>query len=158
MVVIPAQHPVGCEPQIVERRADTGEIIPGFRRQRQRAVLPEEQANPEFLLKPPDLMADGGLRDVQFGSRNGEAQMPGRGLERAQSIERWQPGGHFSDLLFMSLYHAKRYKVSFVESAGKADVAGNKLALGAQNVQIDRKSTRLNSSHRCISYAVFCLK
>src|SRR5437879_7626080 len=28
-----------------------------------------------------------------------------------------------------------------------------KLALTA-----DRKSTRLNSSHRCISYAVFCLK
>src|SRR5437764_4680964 len=28
-----------------------------------------------------------------------------------------------------------------------------------QNVQFqDRKSTRLNSSHRCISYAVFCLK
>src|SRR5438094_5520314 len=25
-------------------------------------------------------------------------------------------------------------------------------------VQIDRKSTRLNSSHRTISYAVFCLK
>src|SRR5437763_4293351 len=25
-------------------------------------------------------------------------------------------------------------------------------------VQEDRKSTRLNSSHRCISYAVFCLK
>src|SRR5437762_9053853 len=24
--------------------------------------------------------------------------------------------------------------------------------------QLDRKSTRLNSSHRCISYAVFCLK
>src|SRR5437879_1362643 len=26
------------------------------------------------------------------------------------------------------------------------------------NVMVDRKSTRLNSSHRCISYAVFCLK
>src|SRR5437763_16586348 len=25
-------------------------------------------------------------------------------------------------------------------------------------VSVDRKSTRLNSSHRCISYAVFCLK
>src|ERR1017187_10784116 len=24
--------------------------------------------------------------------------------------------------------------------------------------RVDRKSTRLNSSHRCISYAVFCLK
>src|SRR5437764_8298727 len=29
-------------------------------------------------------------------------------------------------------------------------------ALAAANR--DRKSTRLNSSHRCISYAVFCLK
>src|SRR5437762_7737616 len=28
----------------------------------------------------------------------------------------------------------------------------------AQLQQADRKSTRLNSSHRCISYAVFCLK
>src|SRR5436189_1355700 len=27
-----------------------------------------------------------------------------------------------------------------------------------ENNIIDRKSTRLNSSHRCISYAVFCLK
>src|SRR5437762_10409997 len=26
------------------------------------------------------------------------------------------------------------------------------------NITPDRKSTRLNSSHRCISYAVFCLK
>src|SRR5437764_7908603 len=26
------------------------------------------------------------------------------------------------------------------------------------SIKRDRKSTRLNSSHRCISYAVFCLK
>src|SRR5437764_7461399 len=32
---------------------------------------------------------------------------------------------------------------------------GNYTAAG---VTQDRKSTRLNSSHRCISYAVFCLK
>src|SRR5437879_10572746 len=32
------------------------------------------------------------------------------------------------------------------------------LKLGAAEVRSDRKSTRLNSSHRCISYAVFCLK
>src|SRR5437762_5688500 len=30
--------------------------------------------------------------------------------------------------------------------------------LGELNFALDRKSTRLNSSHRCISYAVFCLK
>src|SRR5437879_10831816 len=28
----------------------------------------------------------------------------------------------------------------------------------AERRGLDRKSTRLNSSHRCISYAVFCLK
>ena len=27
-----------------------------------------------------------------------------------------------------------------------------------RGIAADRKSTRLNSSHRCISYAVFCLK
>src|SRR5437764_13645628 len=37
------------------------------------------------------------------------------------------------------------------------------LMINPDNVQAqlegkDRKSTRLNSSHRCISYAVFCLK
>src|SRR5437762_5500101 len=31
-------------------------------------------------------------------------------------------------------------------------------SLGVELSPIDRKSTRLNSSHRCISYAVFCLK
>ena len=99
-------------------------------RQCQRAVLPDEQANPEFLLQPFDLMADRSLRDVQLGSRQREAQMPGGGFERAQSIERRQPGGHFTNLISMSLYHAKRYKVSFVESADKANITGNRLALG----------------------------
>src|ERR1017187_8039886 len=31
-------------------------------------------------------------------------------------------------------------------------------AQSARPGETDRKSTRLNSSHRCISYAVFCLK
>src|SRR5437762_6370883 len=30
--------------------------------------------------------------------------------------------------------------------------------ISVESVSRDRKSTRLNSSHRCISYAVFCLK
>src|SRR5437879_8909886 len=32
------------------------------------------------------------------------------------------------------------------------------IALHGPGGEEDRKSTRLNSSHRCISYAVFCLK
>jgi len=95
MVVVFAQHPVGREPQIIERGADPGQVVPGFRRQGERAVLPDEQAYPKFLFETLDLMADRGLRDVELGCRLREAQMPGGGLEGAQSIERRQPGGHF---------------------------------------------------------------
>src|ERR1017187_10744179 len=38
---------------------------------------------------------------------------------------------------------------------GAAELAES--ALSVVGADIDRKSTRLNSSHRCISYAVFCL-
>src|SRR5437879_8088781 len=37
-------------------------------------------------------------------------------------------------------------------------VASYQTFYGGDPNRIDRKSTRLNSSHRCISYAVFCLK
>src|SRR5947208_8541123 len=33
-----------------------------------------------------------------------------------------------------------------------------RLVLGEETLTLDRKSTRLNSSHQIISYAVFCLK
>src|SRR2546422_3280848 len=39
-----------------------------------------------------------------------------------------------------------------------ADVAGGARVLVEDRPQSDRKSTRLNSSHGYISYAVFCLK
>src|SRR5256884_1831785 len=35
---------------------------------------------------------------------------------------------------------------------------GQTVAAGSRSVTLDRKSTRLNSSHGYISYAVFCLK
>src|SRR5437762_8804558 len=43
------------------------------------------------------------------------------------------------------------------DSCCDADHLGCGRHTGASRLQ-DRKSTRLNSSHRCISYAVFCLK
>src|SRR2546422_6203030 len=53
---------------------------------------------------------------------------------------------------------AKPYK--WMEDSGKWTVGtGGALASGAPSRQMgDRKSTRLNSSHGYISYAVFCLK
>src|SRR5256885_5994445 len=42
---------------------------------------------------------------------------------------------------------------------GKAAITGDFVLIGNEvNPVIDRKSTRLNSSHLVISYAVFCLK
>src|SRR5437762_11209106 len=38
------------------------------------------------------------------------------------------------------------------------DVLDEAEANTTREALLDRKSTRLNSSHRCISYAVFCLK
>src|SRR5437879_7407330 len=44
--------------------------------------------------------------------------------------------------------------------ASKEYSASLKVVIGvsSEGLTTDRKSTRLNSSHRCISYAVFCLK
>jgi len=41
---------------------------------------------------------------------------------------------------------------------GWPEAAARKLSTGMWAFPIDRKSTRLNSSHDQISYAVFCLK
>src|SRR5437879_10571752 len=63
------------------------------------------------------------------------------------------------------------YTTLFRSTAAGARVAGFPIFLVQQDAErdgkrvvpelpeaVDRKSTRLNSSHRCISYAVFCLK
>src|SRR5437762_3859826 len=50
--------------------------------------------------------------------------------------------------------------VGVVGAGSSAPIAGGseESAGGSCDGRVDRKSTRLNSSHRCISYAVFCLK
>src|SRR3712207_8472225 len=45
-----------------------------------------------------------------------------------------------------------------IESASKTARAELRAYVAEQSVRLDRKSTRLNSSHANISYAVFCLK
>src|SRR5437879_10008228 len=53
--------------------------------------------------------------------------------------------------------------LTVAETAGTFDLLANTMgfrtaASEGNRTRLDRKSTRLNSSHRCISYAVFCLK
>src|SRR5437762_11343096 len=49
-----------------------------------------------------------------------------------------------------------------ISAACQRELSGDRPVLGSfrcRRLHVeDRKSTRLNSSHRCISYAVFCLK
>src|SRR5258708_25655122 len=52
--------------------------------------------------------------------------------------------------LFRSLAAVRRQTVGAVLAVGEEH--------GAARRHLDRKSTRLNSSHQIISYAVFCLK
>mgnify|MGYP007135080860 CR=1 FL=1 len=51
---------------------------------------------------------------------------------------------------------SKVYTVAVVVGSLRKDSINRKVALAL--AELDRKSTRLNSSHGYISYAVFCLK
>src|SRR5690625_5991797 len=75
-----------------------------------------------------------------------------------------------SDASFRNYYRLMRDSASFVvmdappdveRTQEFVDIAGRLRAIGLHAPEVlaqDRKSTRLNSSHVAISYAVFCLK
>src|SRR5688572_31616875 len=71
----------------------------------------------------------------------------------AEAADRAHARFHDERSDFLSLLKLWEY---FDEAAGHKK-SGRKLALELRE-QLDRKSTRLNSSHSQISYAVFCLK
>src|SRR5437762_1611265 len=52
---------------------------------------------------------------------------------------------------------AARNRVRALDHAGECVGARDELPGAVDRILQDRKSTRLNSSHRCISYAVFCM-
>src|SRR5258708_16380737 len=60
--------------------------------------------------------------------------------------------------LFRSLEQPHAQVAHALELLGGLDLLGHDLGIGAHARPGDRKSTRLNSSHQIISYAVFCLK
>src|SRR5262245_63981678 len=64
--------------------------------------------------------------------------------------------GGYPDLLVL---HPRRPELMFIASAEKGPGSWRKSHFAGSRVsKRDRKSTRLNSSHLGISYAVFCLK
>src|SRR3712207_6874504 len=65
---------------------------------------------------------------------------------------------------YTTLFRSQAVVRSDARHAGGRDLEGRRTAArvddrdGARRAHLDRKSTRLNSSHANISYAVFCLK
>src|SRR5437762_11028533 len=60
-----------------------------------------------------------------------------------------------TEIYTLSLHDA--LPISFLPRGNRVDPSAPG-RIGSAAGCTDRKSTRLNSSHRCISYAVFCLK
>src|SRR5207253_10637443 len=75
-----------------------------------------------------------------------------------RSSDLWQSGGkkrNFPDLkLLLETENSNMAQVTRSPKQYDVCIIGS----GANDADIDRKSTRLNSSHVAISYAVFCLK
>src|SRR5437763_5629769 len=96
------------------------------------------------------------VNTVGVGQRNQTTMLQGRvvdgvdeqGLQQISSAT----GGHY-------YYAADEAQLSKIYSdlGSRIGWVTTKLDLTVPR-SLDRKSTRLNSSHRCISYAVFCLK
>src|SRR5437879_2655019 len=59
---------------------------------------------------------------------------------------------HF-DMVYSHMKYSDKPFMGSVTAAERAQAT-----VEMTKILLDRKSTRLNSSHRCISYAVFCLK
>src|SRR2546430_7569620 len=63
----------------------------------------------------------------------------------------------FADHVKVGLRDMVAPVVIAIDQAGKPFVRRDRFAVAVE-ISLDRKSTRLNSSHSQISYAVFCLK
>src|SRR5258708_21923967 len=58
----------------------------------------------------------------------------------------------------MRLARSEAFSKAFFASLCASRAASTSSSLRSASTRLDRKSTRLNSSHQIISYAVFCLK
>src|SRR3989454_7786316 len=62
----------------------------------------------------------------------------------------------YTTLFRSAVLRKQRVEALHADAAAVVDGLGERV--GTDQAQADRKSTRLNSSHLVISYAVFCLK
>src|SRR5437762_5045223 len=84
--------------------------------------------------------------------------LPEQVLSQGQALLKGLTGNSNFTNLPVDLNVFKADLDSYAVSIADAKDGGKKAIALRNKLGEDRKSTRLNSSHRCISYAVFCLK
>src|SRR5437762_7636689 len=120
-------------------------------------IQPVKQVVAKFpLLNHLSEFAIGGCDQACIGSQGARASQPFElpFLEHAQQL------GLKLERDVADLIQKYRSAISQLKAADAlSNSAGKSAFLVAEELAFeqDRKSTRLNSSHRCISYAVFCL-
>src|SRR5436190_8883375 len=86
----------------------------------------------------------------------GDGDIPHPGIGRARRMQVAAPSLQHAVMIEAVENHMP--EVVVIDEIGTEQEAGAARTIAERGVQLDRKSTRLNSSHTVISYAVFCLK
>src|SRR5699024_11691545 len=86
-----------------------------------------------------------------------QGALPRVAANEAREAVKWKSAPHqLTDERFSNVPHRlKKALGSLIGASANDIILGNSASYG---LHLDRKSTRLNSSHVSISYAVFCLK
>src|SRR5258708_12820275 len=126
--------------------------------------------NDDTLRQRIGLFQIGGGQDNGFGGRNLDVDLvpevaprlhvkAGSGFVQEEDIGIANQCEGEIDALFLSAGESAQTHIGFLFQSGHFNrLLGSHRVIMKTPEQLDRKSTRLNSSHQIISYAVFCLK
>src|SRR5437879_7638354 len=111
-----------------------------------------------------DMLSDRRCSNLWVINFDGTDNRPLTTGTHSDTSPRWSPDG--TRIAFLSDQDGKsQIYVRWMDTGQTAKItslqqppSGIAWSPDGKQVSLDRKSTRLNSSHRCISYAVFCLK
>src|SRR5574341_2252111 len=169
------QSPCGHQPPRKGAKMNTDQLLPELERQQKYlANLPPDFAFPLFNARYAiESQRKSGYRDTAAASREIVDNAIEAGANRIhvifdvkrESNREWVKAIAFIDNGSGMLPKMARYALSWGGGTHFEDSTSiGKFGFGLPNASInqtrrvDRKSTRLNSSHQLISYAVFCLK
>src|SRR5690554_7099514 len=79
-------------------------------------------------------------------------------IKTHRAYERYKANEFSLEEIQKLIDYAKSFEIDFIATPLSHNLVDDLKRMGCDGFNIDRKSTRLNSSHVRISYAVFCLK